>query len=455
MRLAVYARQSKSDRDRVPSTDWQITEAEAWAASRGHEIVQRYADADTSGYRKVARPAFVALLESVTAGEVDGVLVWRLDRLSRQGQWGPDVLKFMEARNVHSVALLSVCEDIDTSSAAGELILGVRLSIAKGEAEAISTRWKTQKRRAAEAGTPSSGGSRWFGWTPDRTQLDPVEAEAVRHAASVILAGGSLRGIVLAWNEAGVATVTGRPWSTTALRGILTSRRLCAVREHNGQIIGPGQWPAILDADTVERMRRLFDDPTRATRGAPRRTLLSGFLKCGKCGVFLLGGVRAGGTKVYRCPAPPQGCNGTSLLAAETEDVITARVFAAVKAGRLPVPPTHDPTSELVARLADLEDRLAEAARDFYSAQTITRAQFTAASQGLGFQIDAARRELSKVEHRKSRDMTAATGIVDRWDVSTLEQQRQALATFVRYVEVHPGTGGRFDPSRLKVRWQV
>jgi DNA invertase Pin-like site-specific DNA recombinase len=80
MRLAIYARVSTQDQD----PDNQLTQLRQWAHSAGHKLVKEYIDHGEIG-AKAQRPAFQALFDDAAKHRFDLVLVWALDRFSREG----------------------------------------------------------------------------------------------------------------------------------------------------------------------------------------------------------------------------------------------------------------------------------------------------------------------------------------------------------------------------------
>jgi site-specific DNA recombinase len=83
----------------------------------------------------------------------------------------------------------------------------------------------------------------------------------------------------------GIKPVAAAQWWPTSIVGTLTSPRLAGLREWQGQKYPTTQWPAIIDADTHERLVKLFGDPARRKHvvRAPAH-LLSGIATCPKCG---------------------------------------------------------------------------------------------------------------------------------------------------------------------------
>lgn len=450
-RLAAYARQSKYDTERVPSTTWQHDEMTKWAERNGHTIVRRFSDVDRSGFQKnVKREDFKRLLAAMGEPDVDGAIVWKLNRLSRQGQWGKDTLRFMEAKG--DKELIAVVEHIDTSTAMGEAMLGLVLSQAKGESEAISQQWRRIKRAEAEAGRPRTGGHRWFGWTAD-FKVDRTEARLIRHAAQGVLDGLSLRSVALDWQRREVRTSAGGTWSTKSLRQMLRSYRLAGFREYQGELI-PATWPAILERDTVDRLRRLLDDPSRRP-GAPTSSLLGGILYCKLCGGKLTAGKTTTGSRRYKCKTPPEGCGRMVIAGDATDRDIGARLVAHLI--RLNLKPEAPDLAPVTDAIEAVKARLAVLAEDYYVAEKIDELQFHAASKALQAKLGRLDAEAAVLERRTVAGDLAGdpATLSQRWWSLTVEQQRAIIGQYVERITVHPALKGRnrFDPDRITVKW--
>ena len=85
MRIGIYTRLSRDPDGTQTATTRQANDCRAFAEREGWEVAKVYEDADLSGFRPgVVRPDFERMLEDIEARRIDGVLVWKLDRLSRQ-----------------------------------------------------------------------------------------------------------------------------------------------------------------------------------------------------------------------------------------------------------------------------------------------------------------------------------------------------------------------------------
>lgn len=194
-----------------------------------------------------------------------------------------------------------------------------------------------------------SRGRRGFGHTQDRRQVVPAEAELILEAAQRVLGGTTLSSIVDDWNRRGVTTTTGGPWRINALSALLIQPRLTgrnpssasndATTTNRAADESPDQAvPAILDETTHEALlalrhaRRKTMGPGPQKRSA-RRYLLTGFLRCWRCG-SRLGGIAPRTTTVqphYRCPSRGAGgCSGVVVHASHAEDAARDAVIARV-----------------------------------------------------------------------------------------------------------------------------
>jgi site-specific DNA recombinase len=155
VRLGLYLRISSEPKGRSASIDRQENDARRLADARGDELVKTYTDRDLSAYTGVDRPAFEELLADAAAGLIDGILVWKLDRLTRRFSDLERIWRLIERRKV---ALLSVNDSIDTTTAAGKFMLRTMVGIAEIESANTSLRVRRAKADDARNGQPNPGG---------------------------------------------------------------------------------------------------------------------------------------------------------------------------------------------------------------------------------------------------------------------------------------------------------
>ena len=194
-RVVGYVRVSTDEQAEVGvSLGAQKARLEAYAGLYGLELVDVVIDAGISA-KTLERPGLTRVLAMLDSAEVDGILVAKLDRLTRSVRDLGELVDRYFATG--KAALLSVGEQIDTRSAGGRLVLNVLASVAQWEREAIGERTSVAMRHMVARGE-YIGGSAPFGWSPDaqgRLQLVPEEQATISRARALADEGKSLRAI--------------------------------------------------------------------------------------------------------------------------------------------------------------------------------------------------------------------------------------------------------------------
>jgi site-specific DNA recombinase len=328
---AIYTRLSESRDGEQTATGRQEADARTLATERGWEIGEVYSDVDLSAFnRRVRRPGFEQLVADLAAGKHAGLLVWKLDRLVRQPR---DLERVLDALEAGGAGLASVHDPVDVSGPMGLAMLRIGVVMASVESSNISIRTKRKAEELARAGSRVTGGTRAFGYSKDRRALIEREADAIRIAADGVLAGDSTRGIARRWNESGITTPTGGEWVPNVVARLLRAPLIAGLRAHRGVVVADGEWPAIIDRDTHDRLVVALDPRSRRTTGAgrPRSYLLSGgTARCSRCGEPLVARPSATGRRRYVCAKIPgrPGCGGIAIGADDLEAVIAEALLA-------------------------------------------------------------------------------------------------------------------------------
>ena len=142
VRCAVYTRKSSEEglEQSFNSLEAQREACRAFVLSQRHEgwvaLKNRYDDGGFSG-GTMERPALKQLLDDVLAGNVDTVVVYKVDRLTRSLI---DFAKIIEVFDSHDVSFVSVTQQFNTTTSMGRLTLNVLLSFAQFEREITGER---------------------------------------------------------------------------------------------------------------------------------------------------------------------------------------------------------------------------------------------------------------------------------------------------------------------------
>ena len=222
-RIVAYLRVSTDKQaDRGVSLEAQRARVEAYAMLYELELVAVIEDAGASA-KSLDRPGLDRALAMLRRGEADGLLVVKLDRLTRSVR---DLGTLVERCQRESWDVLSVSEQIDTASAAGRLVLNVLMSVAQWEREAIGERTADAMAHKREQGE-YCGGEPPYGWAVAacgvRLEAHPVEQDALRIAHELRAAGLSLRAVGARLEAAGLLPRNGRAWHPQTVKVLLAA----------------------------------------------------------------------------------------------------------------------------------------------------------------------------------------------------------------------------------------
>lgn len=259
--------------------------------------------------KNLDRPKMRELLDLVRAGSVDHLVVWSLDRLSRdQGDFASLVKLFKQ----HRVSLHSCNEgEIDLSTASGRLQVGFHGLIAQYQREHIVENVHMGMRQAAEQG-------RWPNRAP--TGYDMVNGDLVpNEMAPLVQRVFELRAAGASYPA--IESEVGFKYSTV--------RHICLNRVYLGHTRLRDEWFPGNHAPLVSQ--ELFDAANRGHIPGRRRSkdLLSGKARCGLC--LRVAGIEYNERNegLYRCKHRGQGCAqpGRSAQGLLRATVIALRVI--------------------------------------------------------------------------------------------------------------------------------
>jgi DNA invertase Pin-like site-specific DNA recombinase len=165
MSTGIYLRVSSP---KGQKTDSQRAELEAWLKRQRISRAQWFEDRESA--TSLQRDAFQKLQAAIFAGEIDTVVVWKLDRLARSLKEGINVLADWCQRGVRMIA---VTQQIDLSGPVGHLIASLLFGIAEIELQ------HTRERQAAGIALARKRGV-YTGRRPGTTKAAPARAKTLR-----------------------------------------------------------------------------------------------------------------------------------------------------------------------------------------------------------------------------------------------------------------------------------
>jgi site-specific DNA recombinase len=202
------------------SLEAQRAKLEQYAELYDLDLVDVIIDAGVSA-KNLNRDGLRAALSALDSGQAAGLLVAKLDRLTRSVRDLSDLLeKWFGTR----FALLSVAEKVDTSSAAGRMILNIMATVSQWEREVIGERTSAALQHKIAQG--QHVGSPGLGYKMTDGQLEEMadEQEVVRRVFELRACGMTLQAIAVRLNAEGVPTKRGGRWHPSTVTYILGRR---------------------------------------------------------------------------------------------------------------------------------------------------------------------------------------------------------------------------------------
>lgn len=352
-RAAIYTRLSLDRNGEGVAVARQREDCLRIARERGWLVTHEYCDASRSAWKAgVRRPGWEDMLAVVADDRVDALIVWHGDRLIRQPR---DLERLIDLAD-GGLKIASVAGERDLSNADDRFIL--RIEVAAQCRESDSTSRRVKRSLEARAMSGRRAGREPYGWRSDD------EAAVVRRIVREVISGRSLHSMTQDLNSEGIPSPNGGAWNKSGVRWIAKRRANSGQRTHKGVVVGDGNWEPLVTVEEMDSVERILAAKTAASSGGhnARKWLLSGLLRCGKCGAGMRHAPVRGG--IYRCDTSPHLAVRSEAAEEFVLDLIQARLaqpdaLAATSAG------AEDEVATLRRRVAALKQTAAALAEDY------------------------------------------------------------------------------------------
>jgi len=421
------------------SIDGQQTKLTAYADLHDLGNVTVVSDPGASG-KNLKRPGLQQLVAMVEAGHVAHVLVWRLDRLSRDLG---DLIVLAKLFEDHGVGIHSVTESLDLTSPTGRMFFHILGSFARFYREQLAENVKMGMAQARAEG-------RWTSRPPlgydlvDGMLVPNAHAATVRRVFELRARGAS---------QTEIREATGLNHSTVV--------EMLRRRTYLGEIPHKGTWSPGKHEPIISK--ELWNGAHRGRRSGVKRgrDLMSGRVRCGLCGRAM--SIESNGHKQqhYRCKHRGRGC---TQPARSNKGPLTAAVLAL---GLLRDPELQDAirrhlgerrrrtpsgcrrssgTAEALAARRDEQHKLLQ----LHYAGTIDADLFSREQARLRREIENLTFETDEIAVEAVHQIDLAArfeevlqvleerNIADLWPYATEQEQRTLLDELLDHVEVHP-----------------
>lgn len=302
MKAVIYARYS-SDNQREESIEGQLRECKEYAEKNDITILGTYIDRALSA-KTDNRPEFQKMIKDSAKGLFDVVIVWKLDRFSRDRY---DSAHYKRILKKNGVKVISAKETIAEDST------GILLeSLLEGYAEFYSAELSEKVIRGMTENALKckyNGAGVPFGYVIDSEQyyqVDPATAPLVLEVFTLYAKGATIIELVNLLNDRGIKSRRGGKISIDIIKRMLTNRRYIGEYKYR-DIVKPDGIPAIIPQVLFDKVQKRMEQNKKAPARfkAEDRYLLTTKLFCGHCGSFMVGESGTSRTKkvhhYYRC----------------------------------------------------------------------------------------------------------------------------------------------------------
>ena len=231
MNIGIYARKSRYTESGA-SIETQINICKEYCDKiSDNNIYTTYIDEGWTG-TNIERPGLKQLINDIDSNKIDHVVVYRLDRISRNVS---DFCKLIQLLNKRKVKFISVKEGFDTTSPMGTALMSTSAVFAQLESRIIKERVTDNMYRLAERGiwlggvTPmgyksiKTKGKTFLNNTKSHMELeiDEDEAKLVEYIFDKYLELNSLKKVSDHLNELGYLSRRGGAWCDSSIRKVL------------------------------------------------------------------------------------------------------------------------------------------------------------------------------------------------------------------------------------------
>lgn len=286
MKAVIYSRVSTAHQaNDGASLEVQEEKLKAYCVIQGWELIHQYEDAGLSG-KNTDRPAFQQMMKDAEQKKFDAIIVYKLDRLTRSVK---DFHELAEKLDRLNISLVSVTQNLDTSTPVGRLLRNILVDFANFEREMITERVMDSKYSLAEKGA-WLGGNRPFGYDKVNKKLyiNKTEAPIVKALYDDYLKGLSMINLADKYHikRSLIGIILNNPiytgnigYSKTEVVSPTFKRR----KDPSQWIIAKGEHEAIISEEIFWKVHELKKDNRRKPSSRVDTQIFDGLCHC-ECG---------------------------------------------------------------------------------------------------------------------------------------------------------------------------
>ena len=290
----IYARYS-CDNQTEQSIEGQLRVCEEYAQKNNILILDTYIDRAMTGTND-NRPSFQRMLKDSSRKEWNFILVYKLDRFSRNKYETAIHKKALRDNGVKVLFAMENIPDTPEGIILESLLEGMNQYYSAELAQKVSRGMRETRKKGY-----FQGGTLLYGYKLDGRKIvsDEYQSEVVRYIYEQFSKGVYVKNIIKALNEKGV-THKGKPLPRNTVYNILKNDKYLGIYQHGEEIVD-NMYPQIVPTELYEKVRAIVNKNKFGKRSVNADFLLRHKIKCGYCGqsINAESGTAKNGTRVY------------------------------------------------------------------------------------------------------------------------------------------------------------
>lgn len=300
LRVHAYIRYSSVMQDDGFSVEYQMNEIEEYCKRSGMFLEKTHVDQAMTAKQIAGREAFFDLLNEIQSGNVDVVIVYKMNRMFRNAE---ESHVYRKKFRQHKVKIISVTEPIDEETSAGRLTANMLANLDQYQSEVIADFVKSSHREMTRQGY-FTGGIIPIGFktqieehgkkTRSRLIIDEAVAPFVREAFKLYAEGYSVKYILSYFRENNIKNNIGREVSSKTFLRMIRLKIYIGTLQYNtegySEMIVENAIPALIDRDLWNKCQERISKETRViSRQRKNSYPLTAKIFCGECGDHYFG----------------------------------------------------------------------------------------------------------------------------------------------------------------------
>ncbi|MCF7716487.1 recombinase family protein [Aeromonas jandaei] len=319
----IYTRVSKTSQQEGSGLDEQLARIEEYIQDNPAQFQgepQQWQDVGLSAYKNKnivdgQLGEFIKLVEEGKIGKGHALVIYSLDRLSRRSGWDDtSIQKIVKAGvDIHDVSTPVILRNDD---ALGQILMLLIVSRGNNESKIKSERstagWAARLRDTLENGKVFTRKLPFWLSADENNNyvVIPDQVEIINNIFKDYTNGLSCPMIARKLNEASIKTSTDSQWRSTTISKLIKDERLIgSFRRASDKSLIPNVFPVVVDEELFAIANRIIKVNASGIKGRPRENnatreinnIITGFVRCGKCGAKVTTSRNARGVRYVVC----------------------------------------------------------------------------------------------------------------------------------------------------------